>query len=360
MAVYQLLQTLSYGDAVGNETLIIKRILTENCIVNDIFAESFVGNCLVEGKYIENFPKVTKDDVVIYHFAISCKKAIDLLKNINCHKIIIYHNVTPDKFFTDYNFELSELCINARAELKALSGIVDYCIADSEYNKQELIEVGYKCKIDVLPLLIPFEDYDKAPSAKVLQQYMDDGYTNLLFVGRIAPNKKQEDIIKVFNYYKKNINPKSRLIFVGNATGMESYYEKLQYYVKALELDDVIFTGHIGFDDILAYYRLADVFLCMSEHEGFGVPLVEAMYFEIPIIAYNSSAIPWVLGDSGVLVDNKNSILWAKLIERILNDEELGNEILMGQRNRLADFSFEKTRNLFLKYLSSFQIGANI
>jgi len=238
--------------------------------------------------------------------------------------------------------------------------IVDYCLADSDYNKQELIEMGYKCQIDVLPLLIPFEDYDKVPSAKVLEKYMDDGYTNLLFVGRIAPNKKQEDIIKVFNYYKKNINSKSRLIFVGNAGGMELYYEKLQCYVKALELDDVIFTGHVGFEEILAYYRLADVFLCMSEHEGFGVPLVEAMWFDIPIIAYNSSAIPWVLGDSGVLVNNKNSILWSRLIEKILQDTVLQNEILQEQRQRLSEFSFEKTKSLFLRYLSSFQIGANI
>jgi len=303
---------------------------------------------------------LSKEDIAIYHFSTSCRIIVDVFCKVNCKKILLYHNVTPDKFFSDYNIELSKLCINARAELKELKDIVDYCLADSDYNKQELIEMGYKCQIDVLPLLIPFEDYDKVPSAKVLEKYMDDGYTNLLFVGRIAPNKKQEDIIKVFNYYKKNINSKSRLIFVGNAGGMELYYEKLQCYVKALELDDVIFTGHVGFEEILAYYRLADVFLCMSEHEGFGVPLVEAMWFDIPIIAYNSSAIPWVLGDSGVLVNNKNSILWSRLIEKILQDTVLQNEILQEQRQRLSEFSFEKTKSLFLRYLSSFQIGANI
>lgn len=115
-----------------------------------------------------------------------------------------------------------------------------------------------------------------------MEHYKDDGYTNFIFVGRVAPNKKQEDVIRAFYCYKKYCNPKSRLFIVGSYNGMERYYHRLRRYVGALELDNVVFTGHIPFAQILAYYHLADLFLCMSDHEGFCVPLVEAMYFNLP------------------------------------------------------------------------------
>ena len=143
--------------------------------------------------------------------------------------------------------------------------------------------MGYTCPIDVLPILIPFDDYAKTPSQQVIDRY-SDGYTNLIFTGRIAPNKRQEDVIRAFYDYKKFYNPKSRLILVGGHNGMERYYHRLKSYINALELEDVVFPGHIKFDEILAYYKIADVFLCQSEHEGFCVPLVEAMYFDVPVV----------------------------------------------------------------------------
>ena len=165
---------------------------------------------------------------------------------------------------------------------KRLAKTADYAIAVSEYNKQDLIRLGFTCDIEVLPILIPFEDYEKKPNAGVLRRY-DDDYVNILFTGRIVPNKKQEDVIETFYYYKKYINPKSRLILAGSYVDVGKYHEKLELFARKLGLADVIFTGQIRFDEILAYYRLADVFLCMSEHEGFCVPLVEAMYFDVPM-----------------------------------------------------------------------------
>ena len=159
--------------------------------------------------------------------------------------------------------------------------------------------MGYTCPIDVCPILIPFSDYEKEPDRRVLRRYKGDGKTNLLFVGRIAPNKKQENVIRAFYFYHKYYSPDSRLFLVGSWSGMESYYERLCDYVKALGIaEHVVFTGHIRFDEILAYYHLADVFLCMSEHEGFCVPLVEAMYFHVPIVAYSCAAVPDTLEEA--------------------------------------------------------------
>ena len=173
-------------------------------------------------------------------------------------------------------------------------------------------------------------------------------------MGRIAPNKKQEDVIRAFYYYKRNVNRKSRLILVGNYAGMEKYYYKLRNYVDELKLADVIFTGSIPFDEILAYYHLADLFLCMSEHEGICVPLVEAMYFDVPVLAYASSAIPSTLGGSGVLLKEKDPVLAGEMMHCILSDEALRQQILQKQRKRLQDFSFESVRALFEKQIHTF------
>ena len=135
---------------------------------------------------------------------------------------------------------------------------------------------------------------------------------------------------------------------------MEKYHDRLVRYVQALELHDVIFTGHIKFPEILAYYRIADIFLCMSEHEGFCVPLVEAMFFEVPVIAYQSCAVPWTLGGSGIVTDSKNPAETALLINRILTDSDLKSRIIANQKERLQDFQYQKIKALFAGQLRSF------
>ena len=231
--------------------------------------------------------------------------------------------------------------------------MAEYALADSEYNRQKLIRMGYKCPIDVLPILLDFDDYKKVPNKKILQKY-DDKWVNIIFTGRIVPNKKQEDIISSFFYYKKYMNPKSRLFLVGSANGMEVYEKQLKLYVEQLHLEDVHFTGHVGFDDILAYYKIADVFLCMSEHEGFCVPLVEAMLFDIPIIAYDSTAIRGTLNGSGFLLKEKNFQEIAGVINKVVSDCQLNEAILTNQRIRLNDFKQEIILKQFENFLKRF------
>jgi glycosyltransferase involved in cell wall biosynthesis len=230
---------------------------------------------------------------------------------------------------------------------------VEYCLADSSYNRSDLLRMGYTCPIDVRPILIRFEDYKQTPDEETIRKY-SDGKKNLIFVGRIAPNKKQEDVIRAFYHYKK-LNPESRLILVGSYSGMENYYNRLVKYAAALGLkDDVVFTGHIKFSAILAFYRIADVFVCMSAHEGFCVPLAEAMFFDVPIVALDTSAISDTLGGSGFLVDDNDPVFVSRVIDRVLNDEALRNELISGQRRRLKDFSYEKIKDTFTEQLKNF------
>jgi glycosyltransferase involved in cell wall biosynthesis len=180
------------------------------------------------------------------------------------------------------------------------------------------------------------------------------GKKNLIFVGRIAPNKKQENVIRAFYQYHR-MEPESRLILVGSWTGMENYHQRLVKYAAALGIaDDVIFTGHIKFSEILAWYTIADAFVCMSEHEGFCVPLVEAMFFDVPIIAYDTSAISDTLGGSGVLLDDNDPVFVSRVIDRVLKDSALKEQIISGQRRRLEDFSYERIKAVFEKQIKGF------
>ena len=291
--------------------------------------------------------KLEEDDIVIYHLSTGHKLNYELEK-LGGKKVILYHNITPERYFEKYNKDAYSSCGQGIKAAKRLAKVADYAIADSEYNRQDLLSYGFQCDIDVLPILIPFEDYAKRPSARVMKLY-DDDYVNILFTGRVVPNKKQEDVIEAFYYYKRFIQPKSRLILVGSFAGIDKYHDQLEAYVNKLGLEDVIFTGQIKFDEILAYYQLADLFLCMSEHEGFCVPIVEAMYFNVPVIARDTSAIAWTLGGSGMLLPDNDPIVAAEMMDRILTDEVLRKKILKNQRIRLNDFDNQRVKQQFLE-----------
>ena len=354
MRIIQFLPTLAFGDAVGNDTVALQKAMKELGYETKIYAEA-VDQRLPAGTAQDlcaGMPELQPDDVILYHMSTGSKLNYELEK-YPCRKIMIYHNITPPHFFHGYNAQAESNAQYGLDGLKHLAGKMDYCLADSDFNKSDLRKAGFTCPIDVRPILIPFADYEKKPDNAIIKKYSDD-YQNFIFVGRIAPNKKQEDVISAFAFYQKNICAKSRLIFVGNWGGMEKYHDRLVQYVNALEVENVIFTGHISFPAILAYYHIADLFLCMSEHEGFCVPLVEAMYFHVPVLAYQSCAVPWTLGGSGFLTDSKDPAELAFLMKQILTDSALKQKILHNQQERLQDFQYEKIKALFAQQLKSF------
>lgn len=354
MRVFQLLPTLALGDAVSNDTIAIAKVLRDMGFQTGIFAEN-IDKRLPAGiaRPVSKMPRLGSGDVILYHLSVGSELNFDLEK-YPCRKGIIYHNITPSYFFQPYNGDLTELLDYGRKGVRHLADKADFCMADSAYNKQELRELGYTCEISVRPILIPFSDYAQRPDADILSRYDSDGFTNFLFVGRIAPNKKHEDIIRTFYCYQKHCNPRSRLILVGSWQGTELYYKRLQRYVQALELQNVIFTGHVSFTEMIAYYQIADLFLCMSEHEGFCVPLVEAMHFGVPIMAYAACAVPDTLGGAGVLLHDKDPLEAALTADRILRDTVLRREIIAQQRKRQQDFSYNDVRRQFEQQLRHF------
>jgi len=349
--VIQLVSCLNFGDAVGNEVVAFKKFLQENGYVTEIFTESMSPKLPAgTAQHYRRMPVLEEDDIVIYHFASQCA-LFDVVKQLNCKIVLRYHNITPPEFFAGYDNNAVNACANGLAQVREIKKYVDYCLPVSDFNKTDLINMGYTCPMTVLPILIRFSDYDQAPDNEVIERY-NDGITNILFVGRMAPNKKVEDVISAFAAYKDKYDSSARLFLVGSYNENDGYFQKLREHIEKLNVKDVIFPGHISFAAILAYYSIADIFLCMSEHEGFCVPLVEAMRFETPIVAYSSTAIPSTLSGSGVLLETKDFDEAADAIHNALSNNQ---KIVEGQNNRLKDFASAVITKQLKEYLENLE-----
>lgn len=358
MRFVQILPTFSFGDAIGNHVRALDGYMKKYGLETEIYA-SVIDEKLPDG-IAKNYKEYEsrEDDIILYHLSIG--------KDINRQfieqkgiKIINYHNITPPDFFSEYSYPSQQLCEAGLQDTAFLHDKVQFCIADSEYNKQDLMKMGYQCDIGVIPILIAFEDYKKTPDSKILKTLSDD-MTNIIFVGRVAPNKKQEDIIEAFYYYKKYYNAQSRLILVGNYRGMENYCQRLRNYIDELGVEDVMITGQVSFKSILAYYHKADLFLCQSEHEGFCVPLVEAMFFGVPIVAYDSTAIGETMQEGGILLPTKEPLVTAGVMNKLLSSAELRNTVKENQEKRLKEFDNKKVAARFWEFIRGKVLGKSI
>jgi L-malate glycosyltransferase len=187
----------------------------------------------------------------------------------------------------------------------------------------------------VLPVVPGFEHLDVHPDRSLAKDF-DDEWTNILFVGRVIPNKKFEDLIRFFHAYRQLHNPRSRLILVGSYGGFDKYLAMLQQLVASLGTPDVHFLGHVRNEELTALYDIADLLLCASEHEGFCVPLIEAFYKRVPVLAYAATAVPATMDGGGVLYDSKDPRHVADLMAAILDDASIERAVLASQDAALA------------------------
>ena len=340
MRVTQLLPSVHSGDAVGDSAFEIHHALQKHGIESSILGVNIDKHLKGEAIDFNQFSQYDSPDTThIYHFAVPSPITYTF-KEAKGRKVVIYHNITPPHFFEGFSEELVTITTTGRHEIKLLAESTDLGLADSEFNRLELVEYGFK-HTGVLPILLDFSKYKHAADQHVLEQY-HDGKANILFVGRITPNKKQEDVIKAFHVYKRYINPDARLFLVGKYNSEETYVKLLHQLIEELGVNDVYFSGHVTLKELIAYYRVADVLLCMSEHEGFCVPAVESMYFELPILAYNCTALPYTLGNSGILINKKRYDEIAEMLDLVIQDQTFRQMLITGQSSRLEHFQKEK------------------
>lgn len=348
-AIHQLLTSISYGDAIGNYALHIQEILRKRGYASDIFVELIDPRMAGKVKRLEQYlPFSSPDAILIFHFSIGSQTS-RLAYHLPDKKILIYHNITPHTFFEFVHPHLSGLLYHGRRELKAFSDRCILALGDSEFNRRELEASGFPSN-GVLPISVGFEALDAVPN-RVFHRLLEDGKKNFLFVGRVIPNKKFEDLIKVFSYYRECIDHNVRLILAGEFRGFERYYDALQALIHTLKLEDVLFTGHIHQDELVACYRAADLFLCMSEHEGFCVPILEAFHCNIPVIAYAAGAVPATMHGGGLLVNQKDFSAIAETAALCMEDENFRQQVLRSQDKALRQYLTTDWEALFYSYI---------
>lgn len=337
MEVHQFHPTVSYGDAISNQILSLQRELREMNYRSEVFCEQLPVQFEGRTRQIGCYDRYSSpENVILLHFSLGYSPdVIAWLTHLPDRKVIVYHNITPHQYFAGINDVYLGAAKAGRDQLGKLTRLVDAGWGDSAFNCQELAEYGWS-RLGVLPIIFDPERYRLRPSRRILKRF-EDGL-NVLFVGRVSPNKCLEDLILTLYYLNTLGRSDARLLLVGSANGMERYLEFLQELVSRLGLPRVVFTGHVSNRELIAYYHCADVYLSMSEHEGFGVPLLESMYFDVPVIAYKAAAVPETLKGSGVLITQKDHELVAELIRVLSDDEKLRARITAVQQERLQDF----------------------
>jgi glycosyltransferase involved in cell wall biosynthesis len=333
--VHQLVAALSPGDAVGNEALAFQRFLRERGWASEIFAGSFSPDLADRGLPLSAYASKANEgeSLSIFHFAIGSPVAEAVLRTSE-PLILRYHNVTPHHFFEGFSGHLVGLTYHGARSLSRFAPRTTLGLAVSEFNRRDLVGAGF-AKSATLPLAMDAGSLNQPPDPVVRERFRDDR-TNILFVGRVAPNKKIEDLIRVFCAYQRYVQPESRLFIVGDGRGFEHYVRRLHEMVSHLRIDEVVFTGAVTQSELNAYYRISDAFLGLSEHEGYGAPLVEAMTFGLPVVAFDAGAVRETLNGGGALVTDKAPESVAELLGMLIENEALRSATLATQERALA------------------------
>jgi len=242
--------------------------------------------------------------------------------------------------FAPFDPALVRLTLLGRQELSTLAGRVDLALGDSEYNREELDTLGFR-PTGVLPLMLDVTRFSDAPPVPALERLLQDGLTNILFVGRIAPNKKIEDHIRMAEHYKRYVDAYYRFIFVGKCDAVPHYYHAVRRLIVEYRMlpERFWFTGPVPEVELAAYYRNAHAYVSLSEHEGFCVPLVEAMTMDVPVLAYGATAVPETLGGAGVTFAPKDLEYGAELLGGLIYDDVFRRGVIAGQRERARAFA---------------------
>jgi glycosyltransferase involved in cell wall biosynthesis len=333
-AVHQILATLGYGDAIGHEVLGIRRALRAAGFDSEIIVETAdprLEDLTVD--YRDIVSDVADDDLLIHHFSLGSRASRTAFA-LPCRMALVYHNITPPEYFLGVHPQLVRQCYHGRRELLAYRTRCDLALGDSEFNRCELERAGFPATA-VLPVVPDFTHLEVDGDPRVLEAY-DDDWTNLLFVGRVIPNKRPDDLIRFFDAYKRLYNRRSRLILAGSYGGFEFYLAQLHGLIAQLGVSDVHILGQVTNEELTSLYDCADLFLCASEHEGFCVPLIESFYKRVPVVAYAATAVPATMDGGGVLYDTRDPVHVAALVHGVVSGADLEARVLAAQDAALA------------------------
>ena len=338
MVVNQWVPAAHRGDAIGDSARAVRDLLRAQGHDAGIYALHIDENMRGDAHPFGD-PAASAGDVTILHFAVPSPMT-EAFARLPGGRVLQYHNITPARFYAPYDPGIYRLAVVGRRELASLARRCDLALGDSEYNRRELEALGF-ADTGVFPVAVDLRRITDAPRTPALEKWLNDGLTNFLFVGRIVPNKKIEDIIRLAEHYKRYVDAHYRFIFVGRDDGVPRYANMLRAFIAELGWlpDRYLFTGGVPDRELAAYYRYSSVYISMSEHEGFCVPLLEAMATDLPILAYSCTAVPDTLGGAGVQFAPKDFEHAAELLGMLAFDDGVRASVVEGQRRRLAQFT---------------------
>ena len=329
----QLLAGFADGDAISNAAVVLRDAFRSMGHESDLFADTdrvsptLRGACETPDAFAPG-----PNDTTIYHYGIS-SPVTDIFLKAPGRKILVYHNITPAEYFDGYDDTVARQLRLARTELLELARRADAVWAVSQFNARELERMGLS---DIRVLELPFSPVplDHTPDSDILNR-LSSPLTTLLHVGRIVPNKRLEDLFQAFAWYHKTINPQSRLLVVGSNRSCPRYYTVLRMLVGDLVTPNICFEGFASPAGLIAYFQVSDLYVSTSEHEGYCLPLLEAMHKGLPVISRISGGTPEAMRDAGILYEDLNHRELAELIHRVVSDPPLREEVLSAQRARI-------------------------
>jgi glycosyltransferase involved in cell wall biosynthesis len=343
-SIHQVLATFARRDAIGNHAVAIRDVLHGMGIGSEIFAAELSPGAGSGARPIRELGTRLPGEGeawLLYHASIGSTAADWVLQRPE-RKLVDYHNITPASLTAPWEPAVGVELEHGRRQLAALAAATEWGLADSSYNERELIDLGYR-RTAVLPILFsPVATHvDTAVADRLQQRQQREGGADWLFVSRIMPHKAQHDVIKAFAVYRRVYDPSARLTIIGGV-GSARYADALAQFVDDLGLNDVIdLAGSVSGGALAAHYRTASVYVALSDHEGFGVPLLEAMAHDLPVVTYGGTAVPETVDGAALLLENKRPTTVAAAVHRLLADAALRDELVRCGRERLVYFAPE-------------------
>lgn len=348
--IHQFLPTLNPGDAIGNVTRAMRDAIRAMGHPSEIFAENVDPSLAGEAHRYSEYPHFEDPrNVLLYHYSVASPLS-EFLRLTWERKVLIYHNVTPPAFYDDLEPHIRHVLARSEDELRALAPVIDVAVGDSGFNCSELERFGYRDP-QVLPILLDLHKLERELDADTLVDESGAEH-RILFVGKLGPNKRFEDLMVCFEHYRRTRDPKAKLVLIGGSFS-PMYEQRVRALQQHLGPESIVLKGAVSQGVLNAYYRKAALFLCLSDHEGYCVPLVECMYLGLPVVAYRHPGVEWTLGGSGLLLDRKDPETVAAAMERVLTDPMLRKTVVDSQKRRLEELSPTRVKQRLAEILAS-------
>lgn len=341
--VHQIVNCLTPGDAVSNYALYLRDLFRKEGFQSQIFAELISPEYVDQCSHMNDYLDVDSPEIILLaHYSIASAGMLTL-PHFKARKILFYHNVTPYEYWVDINSLAAFHCLRGRTDLSRILPYVQYGIAFSDFSLRDLHQSGLK-RTALLPLSLDVRRMSCAADPLTLATYQSE-QPRILMVGRVVPNKKLEDAIRIVA-----LLPDVRLIIAGSSEHSVSYYYALRDLARKLKVK-CDFTGAISQEQLTALYQVSNVLLVLSEHEGFCMPILEAFHYNLPVIAYAAAAIPETAKDGAILFKDRDCQLAANLISRVLKDDKIRYKLQIQGREVLRQHQQFPVKETLLKII---------